>query len=112
VISYIDGVPISRSPKADFMTIMAEQAKAYMYFCPGASRQLLVFIAVVNACQSFQSRTVKLHSSWYTRLGVSRSAGRKHLKRLRDAGVIAIAQPKGCMPVITLSELVPLRRIN
>ena len=65
-------------------------------------KALIVGLALWRLSGAVKSMTIRLSNSELEALGVSRSAKSRALKSLEQAGLIAIDQRLGCLPIVTL----------
>ena len=73
---------------------------------------MLVYLAVVNACQAMKSRSIKFGNKWCRRVGVGRATKYRSLQKLRHKGVLTEIKTVGRSTHLTLSPHVPLKGVK
>ena len=92
-------------PRFKFLKLQAEEVLSFMNSTQaGTSRDLLVYMLVLNAERVTKLQTVKFTRRWRTGLPLDRKTIYRCLKRLHQAGLIHAEFQRGKSAVVTITR--------
>jgi hypothetical protein len=91
--------------KFKFLRLTAEQVQQFLASTAGgSSRDLLVWMLLLNAAQVSRQETIKFSPRWRFGVDLDRKTVYRCLKRLASAGLIGVEFRRGKSPLVTVFD--------
>jgi hypothetical protein len=96
---------ISSGVRFKFLTLTSEQVQQFLSSTTGgSSRDLLVWMLLLNAARVTRQKTIKFSPRWRFGVDIDRKTVYRCLKRLTSAGLIGVEFRRGKSPFVTITN--------
>ena len=86
-----------------FLKLTSQQVQHFLSSTTGgSSRDLLVWMLLLNAAQVSRKKTIKFSPRWRFGVDIDRKTVYRCLKRLKSAGLIGVDFRRGKSPLVTI----------
>ncbi len=94
---------ISNGVRFKFLSVTSEQVQQFLCSTTGgSSRDLLVWMLLLNAARVSREKTIKFSPRWRFGVNVDRKTVYRCLKRLKVAGLIDVEFRRGKSPIVRI----------
>ena len=88
-----------------FLSLTSQQVQHFLSATTGgSSRDLLVWMLLLNAARVSRKKTIKFSPRWRFGIDIDRKTVYRCLKRLKSAGLIGVEFRRGKSPLVTIAN--------